>query len=41
MMNPTDGWMGGGTWLWTVVGVLVVILLIVVINKRSRKGFGA
>lgn len=37
MMNPTDGWMGGGMWLWTVVGVLVVILLVVVINKQSKK----
>ena len=28
MMNHTDGWMngwmGGGMWLWTVIGVLVV-----------------
>jgi len=37
MMNPTDGWMGGGMWLWTVVGVLVVILLVVVINKQFKK----
>ena len=20
------GWMGGGTWLWTVIGILVVAL---------------
>ena len=29
--------MGGGMWLWTVIGVLVVVLLVVAINKLSRK----
>jgi hypothetical protein len=29
------GWMGGGMWLWTVIGVLVVVLLVVAINKMS------
>lgn len=29
--------MGGGMWLWTVIGVLVVILLVVLINKVSNK----
>ncbi len=33
----TEGWMGGGMWLWTVIGVLVVILLVVLINKVSNK----
>lgn len=37
MMNYSDGWMGGGMWIWTVIGVLVVVLLVVVINKRSKK----
>ena len=37
MMNHTDGWMGGGMWIWTVIGVLVVVLLVVVINKMSKK----
>jgi len=37
MMNYTDGWMGGGMWIWTVIGVLVVVLLVVVMNKRSKK----
>ena len=45
MMNQTGGsmtgwmggWAGGGMWLWTVVGILVVVLLVVVISKRSKK----
>jgi len=32
-----SGWMGGGMWVWTVVGVLVVFLLVVLINKVSAK----
>jgi uncharacterized membrane protein len=37
MMNYSDGWMGGGMWIWTVIGVLVVVLLVVMINKQSKK----
>jgi hypothetical protein len=37
IMNHTDRWMGGGMWIWTVIGVLVVVLLVVVINKLSKK----
>jgi uncharacterized membrane protein len=39
MMNHggMNGWMGGGMWLWTVIGVLVVVLLVVLINKVSEK----
>jgi len=41
MMNRTDGWMngwsGGGMWLWTVLGLVIVALLVVVINKLSKK----
>jgi uncharacterized membrane protein len=41
MMNQNGGWMGGwaggGMWLWTVIGVLVVVLLVVVISKLSKK----
>jgi uncharacterized membrane protein len=37
MMNHTNGWMGGGMWIWTVVGVVVVALLVVVISKLSKK----
>jgi len=29
--------MGGGTWIWTVIGVLVVVLLVIAINKLSKK----
>ena len=36
-MNHTFGWMGGGMWLWTVIGVLLVVLLVVAIGKLSRK----
>lgn len=41
MMSHTDGWMngwsGGGMWLWTVLGLLIVALLVVVISKLSKK----
>ena len=37
MMNQTDGWMGGGMWIWAVIGVVVVVLLVVVISKLSKK----
>jgi hypothetical protein len=41
MMNHTDGmmsgWMGGEMWIWTVIGVLVVVLLVFVIIKLSNK----
>jgi hypothetical protein len=33
MMNYIDGWMGGGMWIWTVIGALVVVLII----KLSKK----
>jgi hypothetical protein len=36
MMNHADGWMGGGMWIWTVIGVLVVVLLVVLITKVSK-----
>ena len=31
------GWAGGGMWLWTVIGVLVLVLLLVLFNRTSRK----
>ncbi len=37
MMNQAYGWMGGGMWIWTAIGALVVVLLVVVINKVSSK----
>jgi uncharacterized membrane protein len=36
-MHYGNGWMGGGMWLWTLIGVLVVVLLVVLIGKVSRK----
>lgn len=36
-MDGTHGWMDGGMWLWTVIGVLLVVLLVVAINKVSKK----
>jgi hypothetical protein len=30
------GW-AGGTWVWAVIGVVVVALLVVVISKLSKK----
>lgn len=34
------GWMGGGggaMWVWTVIGLMVVILLAVLVKKMSSK----
>jgi hypothetical protein len=31
------GWAGGGMWIWTVIGVAVVVLLVVVIGKPFKK----
>jgi uncharacterized membrane protein len=30
-------WMGGGMWLWSLIGLSVLILLIVVINRLPKK----
>ena len=32
-----NGWAGGGMWLWTVLGLVMVALLVVVISKLSKK----
>ena len=32
-----NGWGSGGMWVWTVIGTLVVVLLVVVISKLSQK----
>jgi len=37
MMNNTNGWMSGGMWIWTVLGAVVVVLLVVIITKLSKK----
>jgi hypothetical protein len=41
MMNHANGWMGGwmdeGMWIWTMLGVVVVVLLVVVIGKQFKK----
>jgi hypothetical protein len=41
MMNHSEGWMSGwengGMWLWPVVGILVIILIVVVIMKLSKR----
>ena len=38
MMNQSDGWMGGwvggGMWIWTVIGVFAVILLVVTALRK-------
>jgi uncharacterized membrane protein len=36
-MNHTDGWMNGVMWIWTVLGAVVVVLLVVLITKLSKK----
>ena len=40
MMNHTGGWMGGwaggGMWIWTAIGVLAVMLLVVAIMMLSK-----
>lgn len=41
MMNHSDGWMngwtGGGMWVWTILGVVIVALLVVVISRLTKK----
>jgi heme exporter protein D len=41
MMNqangPMGGWWGGGMWVWSTVGIGVVVLLVVVIGRLLRK----
>jgi len=32
-----SGWMGGGMWIWTVLGIVVVVLLVIVISKLFKK----
>jgi hypothetical protein len=37
MMDGYGGWMGGGMWTWAVLGLVVLVLLVVVIGKLSKK----
>lgn len=41
MMNNTGGWMhgwmGGGMWTWSPIGVLVAILLVVLVFRLVRR----
>jgi hypothetical protein len=37
MHGGMAGWFGGGMWIWTLIGVLVIVLLVVLINRISRK----
>jgi hypothetical protein len=32
-----DGWTAGAMWIWTVIGVVVVVLLVVAVTKLSRR----
>ena len=36
-MNQSYGWMAGGMWLWSLIGVLVVVLLFVLVTRSGRK----
>ncbi len=36
-MGGVNGWMGGGMWLWTAIGVLLVVVLVVAISKLSKQ----
>jgi len=31
------GWAGGGMWVWTASGALIIVLLVVVIGKLSNR----
>ena len=36
-MNQITEWMGGGIVIWTVIGIIVGALLILVISRLRRK----
>jgi len=36
-MNHFDGWMGGGIWIWLVVGLALGGLLVALLRKRSGR----
>ncbi|MGK2906899.1 MAG: hypothetical protein ACSLFH_11205 [Desulfuromonadales bacterium] len=39
MMNDVgmNGWMNGGMWIWPLIGTLVVVLIVIVVIKLSKK----
>lgn len=37
MMNQASGWMNGGMWIWTVIGILLVVLVAVAILRQRKK----
>jgi hypothetical protein len=41
MMNHANGgmngWMGGGMWIWAVIGILAAVLLVILITKLLKK----
>ncbi len=37
MMNQASRWMSSGIVIWTVIGIVVGVLLILVMNRRSKK----
>ena len=41
MMNHANDWMNGamgaGMWIWTLIGVLLLVLLVVLIIKQCKK----
>lgn len=41
MMNQTNGsmngWMDGGMWTWSISGILLVVILLLVIKQVSKK----
>jgi hypothetical protein len=37
MVNGTHGWMSGGMRLWSVIGVLLIVLMVVAILKLTEK----
>jgi hypothetical protein len=37
MTSHGCGWISGGMWIWTVIGVRVVVLQVVVINRAFNK----
>lgn len=37
MMKYTDEWMSGGTWVIAVLAAVMMVLLVVMIGKLSKK----